>query len=350
MISIKKIDNPFYAEERNHQWKWFSRLLIKTVKVAGFKCYLPGISINKLVKIINGNRKKKGYRLALWNCGRGLLQNYGSGKLDEIRQFIESKHPHCFGIVESDLFGTNSQFNRRKYTSDEILEKLKIDGYKLELPATWSKHGQARIICYVSEEIKYTRLNLNDGNDHIPTITLSIGSGKANSAAVHYYYREWKNGVTGETNHASQLRCLQQHLSQVEKLIQEGHQVVTLGDANVCALHWNDPNFQLKSLANEIQSFLLSKSCFQLVDQYTRIQNVSGNLQYSCLDHVTTNIPEKCNVPEVFPSLSSDHLPVMVTKFSHEVRTQPKTIKKRLYKNFSPVNFLLDAYQCMIRY
>ena len=74
MISIKKIDNPFYAEERNHQWKWFSRLLIKTVKVAGFKCYLPGISINKLVKIINGNRKKKGYRLALWNCGRGLLQ------------------------------------------------------------------------------------------------------------------------------------------------------------------------------------------------------------------------------------------------------------------------------------
>ena len=96
----------------------------------------------------------------------------------------------------------------------------------------------------------------------------------------------------------------------------------------MCALNWNDQNFHLMSLANEIQIFLHSKSCFQFVDKYTRIQNVSGNLQYSCLDHVTTNIPEKCNVPEVFSSLSSDHLPVMVTKFSHEARTQPKTIKK----------------------
>ena len=33
----------------------------------------------------------------------------------------------------------------------------------------------------------------------------------------------------------------------------------------------------------------------------------------------------------------------MVTKFSREVRTQPKTIKKRNYKDFSVGNFLKDV-------
>ena len=32
-----------------------------------------GVKLNKLSKIINGNRRSLGYKLALWNCGRGLL-------------------------------------------------------------------------------------------------------------------------------------------------------------------------------------------------------------------------------------------------------------------------------------
>ena len=37
----------------------------------------------------------------------------------------------------------------------------------------------------------------------------------------------------------------------------------------------------------------------------------------------------------------------MVTKLSHEIRTQPKTIRKRLYKYFSPYNFLLEINSCL---
>ena len=33
-----------------------------------------GLSINKFQKIINGNRRSVGYRLAMWNCGGGLAQ------------------------------------------------------------------------------------------------------------------------------------------------------------------------------------------------------------------------------------------------------------------------------------
>ena len=108
-------------------------------------------------------------------------------------------------------------------------------------------------------------------------------------------------------------------------------------------MHWNDPNFRNKNLSTHIQTFLLRESCSQLVNKYTRVQSVSGVLQRACLDHVTTNVPEKCNVPEVFTSGSSDHMPVMVTKFSREPKTQPKTIKKRNCKNFDIQNFLNEV-------
>ena len=315
--------------------------------LSSYKWSVLGLSINKMLKIINGNRRNKGFKLAVWNCGRGIITDDGPDKLADIQEFIDSKRPHCLGIIESDLFGMNSDLNRKKYTKLEIEEKLGIDGYRIELPSSWEAYGQARIICYVSNDIKCQRIRLNDGKDHIPSITLAVGQGKATKTLVHYYYREWKNGVTGESDMNSQVAYLQQHLSQLEHLVRQDHQVVALGDANVCALHWNDLNYRHKTLENEIQEFLLRESCFQLVDKYTRIQSVSGSLQYSCLDHVTTNVPEKCNIPEVFSSLSSDHLPVMVTKLSHEVRTQPKTIRKRLYKNFSPYAFLLEVNSCL---
>ena len=56
----------------------------------------------------------------MWNCGRGLVQEGFLVKLNEIKQFLESKKPHCFGIIESDLFGPQSQNSRVKYTTEEL--------------------------------------------------------------------------------------------------------------------------------------------------------------------------------------------------------------------------------------
>ena len=114
-----------------------------------------------------------------------------------------------FGIIESDFFSPQSQTRRiRKYTTTEIREKLKIDGYLIELPSTWDNHGQARLVCYVSDDIKYKRKHIQDNINHIPSITLEVGLGRATNTTVHYYYREWKNGVTGESDKPSQLAQL----------------------------------------------------------------------------------------------------------------------------------------------
>ena len=303
-----------------------------------------GLSINKLQKIINGNRRSNGYKLAVWNCGRGLVQDGFSVKLNEIKQFIEAKRPHCFGVIESDFYSTSSNVNRaKKYTTEEIREKLRIDGYKIEFPKTWEIHGQARLICYVSDDIKYSRKHFDNNFNDIPSITLEIGIGRATRTTVHYYYREWKNGVTGENDNASQLAYLKKHINQWKDIAATGRDFVTLGDANLCAKTWNDSDYKYKDMSNEVQHFLLNESCSQLVTKYTRVQKVGDSLQRSCIDHVTTNVHQKCNVPEVFSTGSSDHLPVLVTKFSREPKSMPKLIKKRNYKNFNAAEFLKDV-------
>ena len=197
------------------------------------------LSINKFQKVINGNRRSIGYKLGVWNCGRGLVQEGFSIKLREIKQFLESKKPHCFGVIESDLFSPRCQNNRTKYSPEELREILKVDGYKIEFPNSWDKHGQARLICYVSQEIKCTRKVLHSDFDHLPTITLEIGLGKATKTTVHYYYREWKNGVTEQSDSNSQLIHMKQHISQWKEIVDSGRNFVALGDANLCALSWN---------------------------------------------------------------------------------------------------------------
>ena len=202
-----------------------------------------GLSTNKLQKMINGNRRTVGYKLAVWNCGRGLIQEGFSVKLNEVKHFLRNKRPHCLGVIESDLFSHKSQINRAKYTTAELKEILDIEGYNIEFPSSWECHGQARLICYVSQEIKCTRRKLNNDFDHLPTITLDIGLGKATKTTVHYYYREWKNGVTGESDSSSQFHHIRQHISQWREIVNLGRNFVALGDANLCALSWDEQNF-----------------------------------------------------------------------------------------------------------
>ena len=67
-----------------------------------------------------------------------------------------------------------------------------------------------------------------------------------------------------------------------------------------------------------------------------------NDVQRSCIDHVITNAVSKCTVPEVTSGGSSDHMAVLVTKKSREIRSQPRFIKKRNYKNFNCVDFLQE--------
>ena len=95
-----------------------------------------------------------------------------------------------------------------------------------------------------------------------------------------------------------------------------------------------------------VKQFMVSESFTQLVSVFTRSQKtVNGEISRSCLDHVTTNVPDKCSIPVVSAAGDSDHLAVMITKYSRQLRVEPKTVKKRNYKNFDIEYFLNDIYQ-----
>ena len=282
-----------------------------------------------------------GYKLALWNCGRGLLPR--SSKFKEIEQYVAKYKPHTFGVIEADIHGLGSHQNRtKKYSTQEVKEALKLEGYDTELPTSWETHGQARLVVYVSKEVKYKRQILVSDKNELPCISLQIGFGKATKFNVHYFYREWTNGVTGENSNEAQKHFLYGHVEQWKELLDQHRDFVALGDNNLCAMSWNEQNYKHKDLANIVQEFLLAESCEQLVNKYTRVQTNGDHVQRSCIDHVITNVISKCTPPEVMSGGSSDHMAVLVTKKSREIRSQPRFIKKRNYKNFNIVDFLHD--------
>ena len=230
-----------------------------------------------------------------------------------------------------------------KYDNAAVKSHLSVPGYSLEFPRTWDTHGQARLLVYISNEIKYTRKESPQHHDDLPNITLEVGLGRARKTILNYYYREWTGGVSGDSSVVGQQQRLEKHISHWKELLGQGKDFISLGDANLCALSWNNPDYRHKTLASQVQTFCLEESCYQLVRGFTRIQSYGDTVQQGCLDHVTTNVPDKCSNPEISAGGASDHMAVMITKYSRDISNQPKTIKKRNYKHFVPEAFLKDV-------
>ena len=193
-------------------------------------------------------------------------------KFIELKSFVSKHKPHAFGIVESDIHSPLSRLNRQAvFSTDEVKSKLKIDGYNLELPSTWYQFGQARLLVYLRDDVIYKGCSINSPVD-LPNITFEVGIGKERKTLLNFFYREWTSGVTDQNSHASQVDRLKCQVDYWRALYSMNKDVVCLGDANLCALSWNESNFDAsnKILAATIQDHLLSESSYQIDKDYTR--------------------------------------------------------------------------------
>ena len=120
-----------------------------------------------------------------------------------------------------------------------------------------------------------------------------------------------------------------------------------MGDANLCSNKWNDANYDAskKVLSALIQDQLLEESSHQIVEGFTRSELVNGVVQQSTIDHVYTNVGNKCSKPVLEGAGDSDHLAVSLTKFTRELRQRPQTVMKRSYKNFDAGQFLQEIFE-----
>ena len=117
---------------------------------------------------------------------------------------------------------------------------------------------------------------------------------------------------------------------------------IAVGDMNLCTKKWNNPNYEHNDLANTMKDFMNEENCSQVVDEYTRVQSVGGGIQRSCLDHAYVNCVGKISPPIILAVGKSDHLGVLLTKSSKEIRTFARTTRKRIYKNFDKTAFIHD--------
>ena len=305
-----------------------------------------GMTLNMIMRMVVGNRKL-GYNLGVWNCRKGLVDvnNESTNKLMDVKLLLQQHDLHVLGLIECDLHGTGSRVRRRNpISTKEINDSLHIEGYSIKLPQSWYVHGQARIIVYVKDGVTFKLRNLKHEDADLPSITGEVSIGREKRTCVNFFYREWTGGVSGTGDNISQAERLSRQVDHWKSLYSSNRDVVIMGDANFCAFKWKDESYQYKSLACLITDHLLETSSSQLVRKFTRSETYRNTVQRSCLDHCYCDSPDKISVPLVVSAGDSDHLAVVVKKFTKAPVTRPQTVRKRNYKYFSVGDFLVDVY------
>ena len=289
-----------------------------------------------------GNRRNIGYKYFTWNCDRGLLTK---NKLEDIKCFAVDHKPDFMGISEIDLYRDENNFREQStntFSTQQVHEKFRIEGYKIYLPACWETHDKARIMVYANEEIKSKFRQPYQNENHLQSVLLEVGYGRSKTHLVNFYYREWKNCATGQSDKASQIANLSLLVDIWRRCIAEDRDFISLGDINLCAKQWDKPGYVHSNLAEIVKDFMVEENCCQIVNQYTRIRQVGDTVQRSCLDHIIINCLEKISSLQVHGVGSSDHLGISVMKSSREIRTSVRTTRRRVYKSFDKAAFIED--------
>ena len=330
--------------------KWWTKSLQELFfQPSGISWSYPS-SGNKLVHALNGNKRNIGYKYLSWNCDRGFLSE---NKIDDLKVAINRHKPFLIGVSEVDLRRNDNNcdiFATNNLTTEQLHQKLQIQGYKIFLPKSWETLGKARVIAYAKDDLKVTHLYPQDqAYEHIQNITLEVGFGRSKTHFCNFYYREWtscKNGRKDMSNQQDDLDLLIDIWRNCTD--KDDKDFIAMGDMNLCSKEWDDQSYKYKELSNRLKDFMQEENCSQLVDSFTRIRSVNGAIQRSCIDHATVNCVGKITAPEIIGVGRSDHLGVLMMKASKEVRHCTKTTRKRVYKNFDRVAFLHDIEQAKV--
>ena len=70
-------------------------------------------------------------------------------KVPEIKNIVKEHSPHIFGISECELKKVQNEYDETK---------LKIPGYDILFPKSWSLHGYARVVLYVKSTLQYEQI------------------------------------------------------------------------------------------------------------------------------------------------------------------------------------------------
>ena len=297
---------------------------------------------NFFARYLNGNiQKQKG--IINMHLNIRSLRN----KVIEVKHLVKEHSPHIFGISEAELW------------KDKINEiELKVPGYNILFPKSWSKYGYARILVYVKKTFNCVQVE-DLQNDSVQSIWLKGGFRNSKNIFFCHAYREH---LSRESSTVQQDYLLS-FLNQWESATYYGgttepHEVHISADMNIDVNNgrWLQPDYPLLTLSRLIKNVCHVSNFHQLVNDITRVQynGAARTMESSCLDHIYTNAKFRCSAPNVIPFGNSDHDLLKYIRYSKISTPSARVICKRSYKSFDRVAFLhdislvdwYDVYRC----
>ena len=304
-------------------------LNVTKTKFYQFSYYIPyDVDHNFNARYKYGNRQN-GMKLLHWNKGPSLLEN----KIEELETIINNYHPHILGLSEANLHKKNDVSNV-KIPDYNIYTCLSFENPYLEI---------SRVVVYVHKSI-VVKPRPDLMSDQFSSIWLEAGLPNQRKVLICNAYREW--GLLNQSSNnsksiESQFRRWEVFINQWEQALNEGKEVICMGDMNIDHLRWNsnsvDPfSIRLRPLIDILFERILPQGVVQCVTTATR--SWPGH-EDSGLDHVYTNNPTKLSQVLAVNQGGSDHKMLFVSRLSKPIRRSVRYIKKRVFKDFNVHSF-----------
>ena len=289
------------------------------------------VEVNFEARYIHGNIQKLKGIINLHLNIRSLRN-----KIVEVKRLIKEHNPHIFGISEAEL------------DKNRVCEKsLKIPGYDVLFPRSWSKSGYARVVVYVKKSFNYQQIHeLED--DRVQSIWLKGGYKNSKNIFFCHAYREHLSEETSAVQHD----YLNTFLGQWDSAVHfansaELNETHICGDLNIDVYQgrWLQSDYPLVSLSRLIKSGCHLNNFHQLVKDITRVKfnSIANTSETSCIDHIYTNARFRCSEPSIISFGDSDHDLLKYVRYSKIPPIPARIICKRNYKNFDKNAFLDDV-------
>ena len=179
--------------------------------------------------------KQKLITVSSWNIRRGLVV-----REQELKEIINSNAINAVFLVETDTHAINSELD------------YQIRGFKTVIQTKNNSALPTRIICLIDEELSdqiIIRTDLTSAD--FPSLWVEIENDYGKNVLCGGFYREWS--PSGDRSIEAQVNAMQVFTKQIENATTERKNVIILGDANLCSLRWDSPDFQHKRISNELR-------------------------------------------------------------------------------------------------
>ena len=274
--------------------------------------------------------KQKTIIVSSWNIRRGLVI-----REQELREIIKENSINVVFLVETDTHAINSELD------------YQVKGFKTVIQTKTNASLPTRIICLIDEELlNQTIIRTDLTSVDFPSLWVEIENEVGKNVLCGGFYREWT--PNGNRSIEAQVTAIQSFTKQIENATGEGKSVLVMGDANLCTLKWDSPNFKHKRISDELRETITQCGMYQvdLGVTYTADRlDEAGREITSAIDHlyVSNELKDKLKSFKLSNS-ATDHVPILASitlarKIKHN-KHEDKYITKRSMKNFTRTRWI----------